>query len=117
MSKGRLRLFFREKGFRYFEVELFSIVSGWLFLRFRLHPFVHFVFGTRGCLRLFLLVLGCPVCFSLCQFDAIDVGGCRLHKSCFVFGLFLLLEVVARCFGCFGRFEIVLGFYRFFMLI
>ena len=65
-----------------------------------------FVLNARGCLRLFLLVLGCPICFSLFQVDSIVVGGGKLKKSCFVFGLLLLLLVVVRCFG---RFKFVLA--------
>ena len=34
--------------------------------------------SARGSLRLFLLVRGCPVGFSLFQVDSIVVGGCKV---------------------------------------
>ena len=60
--------------------------------------------SARGCLRLFLLVLGCPICLNVFQVDSIVVGGCRLQQSCFVFGLLCCrsLCVVVRCFGRFN---------------
>ena len=60
-------------------------------LRFRLHSIVYVVLRARGCLRSFFSVIGCPIGFSLFQVDSGVVCGCRLQKSCFVSGLFLLL--------------------------
>ena len=54
---------------------------------------MHFVLCARSCLRLFLLVLGCPIGLSFFQADAIVVIGCRLQKSCLGFGCSLLFPL------------------------
>ena len=57
----------------YFQVEFSD--------RFRSHYFEYVMSSARGCLKLFLVVLGCPIGFSLFQVDSVVVGGCRLRMS------------------------------------
>ena len=66
---------------------------------------------------MFLFVSGCPIDICSCLVASVVVGGCRLQKSSFVSGLFLLVQVVVRCFGCFVLFKVVFGLFRIIWLI
>ena len=74
--------------------------------------------SARGCLRFFLLVLGCQFGFISFQVDSVVVGGCRLQfftclgpffvvvGCCSMFQLFCRFQVVPSCFVSAGWFKL-----------
>ena len=99
------------------KVVVVRIVSGCLY-RFRLRQFLVLCSSARGCLRLFLLVLGCQFGFSSFQVDSVVVGCCRLQfftclgpffvvvGCCSLFQLFCRFQVVPSCFVSAGWFKL-----------